>query len=273
VFAIQRATGPNPETGDSLRLTLSSCLPAEVVHPDGEGVTSSMMREVWPADARDAVGRDALAIRTVAVPSSVASDRRLIVGRVRADYVSATGKTLVTLRPARFTPAWIETPQGVAAVHDWLLPRPLVERLVAQPVRLRLTYSLSVLAPAAIGELAADGRRHRLEGIGFCTAEPTGGITVDCFMRGPQPSLLVAGIPDTPRRAWAASGTPDYMPSVLELLAGVRHRITIGTAAAATSVQLVAFEPEAHLIRTIESNGVLGAPPDTCPVPGHNHGS
>ena len=273
VFAIQRATGPSSQTGDSLRLTLASCLPAELAHPDGQGVTSSTVREIWPADERDAVGRDALAIRTVAVPSGVAPDRRLMVGRVHADYTSVTGETLVTLRPARFTPAWIETPQGAGAVHDWLLPRPLVERLVAQPVRLRLTYSLSVLAPAASGALAVDGRRYRLQGIGFCTAEPAGGIAVDCFKRGSQPALLVAGLAETPVRTWAASGAPDYMPSVLEVLSGVRHRITVATRAATSNVQLVAFEPEAHLVRTIEAEGVLGAPPDRCPVPGRNHGS
>ena len=109
------------------------------------------------------------------------------------------------------------TLEGRAAyAHFWLVPSAGLERIEHEPtVRLELDYSLSLLEASAV-ELAADGERRHLPGIGYCgaTYDPADStIAIDCFKRGTQPSLITADIPGAPLRT-AETQFVNYEPGV-----------------------------------------------------------
>ena len=219
---------------------------------------------IWIPGLSDYVGPNPLGFTTT-LEVKVPQGSHVIVGASRLSYVDADGRELTTLKPV-LARAPVRAPGSSTNTDHWLLPRATYEKLVAERANARLMYSASLLEPALSADIAADGSRRYIEGLGFCgarvrTTEPGAGrtVNVDCLKHGAQPALIavaVKGEADNGHNETAVS----FRPWWLELLTVQRWHQEIWSKQPSTvpTVIVTAFEARAHVDRTFTVPGVLG---------------
>lgn len=275
IFGVQKLFSADPAAASTVSVELAGgCFPARVLDADRNAVlagpAAAITPELYSEELRKRAAPDAIAFATQLIQQSVPAGHRLTLGPAEMIYRTPSGGEH-TLYADRLQ--WKATEQGLpAANHYWLLSRADYERLAALgDVETHIDYSLSLLAPAATAEFAADGRRAFYPGIGYCGATLdrfTGLVHVDCFKAGVRPAQLVANLDGAPDIESKASGRPDFTPAALDFWGGRRYRMQLRTQGGnAPRVKLTAFEARAHFNRQIVVPGVLGGSVSACPAP------
>lgn len=290
VFAVQKMLSPDPESAERVTVARDgTCFASIVVNPPApagsaqgddpprlvqlNSPTLPLEPNLWSARWRREVGENAIGFETTTAISGAPSGWRTIVSRVDAAYVGPKGRVVRKMRPARFTPNLRPVDGGTQVVsHFWLLPRDAFERLSERDVQLTLDYSLGLLSPSTSTEIPVDGSRRYLAGFGYCGAEfdrAQHTILVDCFKRGSQPAQLTAKLSAAATYSEVVSDYPDYTPAAFEVLGGKRHIMVLHDVPTeqATRVTLTSYEAQAHFVRSVNVDGVLGASAAACPAP------
>jgi pimeloyl-ACP methyl ester carboxylesterase len=185
---------------------------------------------------------------------------------VQADYYAGADAPLYSLRPASYI-----TDNGGSGLlsHAWVLPAPAVQQLKGQTASLRLHYSLTLLKPRSYG-LPTDGKRHRLPGLGFCSAQMSAAqnhIEVDCFSAFVHPAQISAELNGiSASRVYSAA---DFSPAWTQWPFSQRVKIAIGSPRLARheSITLTTWEVAGYLNESLTLPGILGAGLETCPLP------
>jgi hypothetical protein len=202
---------------------------------------------------------------TTSLEEKVPPGSLLLVDAVRLRHLDDQDRIVSTLKPA-LAAAPLRTSGSRSELHHWIWPRAAYEQLKAQRVHAQLTYSISLLEPTVSADIAADGARRYIEGLGFCGAtlrgtDPERGRTVwvDCLKHGAQPAQISVTMKGDPSSGHADT-TPDFRPSWLEVLTVRRWQLRISSVQPATvpTVTVTAFEARAHVDRTFAVPGVLG---------------
>jgi hypothetical protein len=275
IFAVQKLFSTDPAAASTVGLEAGSgCFPARELGEDVSGMvasaTAAITPELYSEEQREMAGPGAIAFTTQLIQRSAPPGHRLTLGVARITYRAANDE-VQALYPGRVQ--WRPTDEGLpAANHYWLLSRSDYERLAAMvDIKTEIAYSVSLLAPAATAEFAADGRRAFHQGIGYCSAvfdRSSRLVDVDCFKAGPQPAQLVAhlaGAPDTESRT---SGNPDFVPAFLDFWGGKRHVMQLRSRDGdVPRVKVTALEARVHFDRKVVVPGVLGGPVSACPAP------
>ena len=279
LFAIQQAVAPEPPPGDDFVVKRNAgCLPAQSA---GALLTSARASSaetrvlgagLWSKEELEQAGPGAIAFSTGVAARDLPDGWRMRVSHVEATYVDGQGRALEKAKQARVASVPRMTIEGRATYTQfWLLPSTALEQLKREPAaRLELDYSLSLLEASPV-ELAADGKRRHLPGLGYCgaTYDPADStIAIDCFKRGAQPALITADIPRAPLRT-AETQFVNYEPAWLQTLTGERYklRLTVPAGVDRTKVKLTSYAARSHFDRRLQVEGVLGGTLAECPLP------
>lgn len=288
VFSVQKAVAADAAAADSLQIALApDCFPTALINPpaaslsailaDNENTKTSetagikIKPEIFGEGRRRDAGQSAIAFATAIVPTGVPENWKVMISYANATYLNDANEMIGSLRPARYTPLWRPvTDSARGAVHFWLMPRELYQRLASQSSRLRLDYSISLLQPHTF-EIELGEKRQYLPSLGYCGAErdpTTADVTVECFKKGAQPALIAAEFAGAPTTQ-VISGDPDYTPEWLAFASGKRHKAILHPVNGlhATRVKLTAYEARAHTDRRITVPGVLGGTEGNCSAP------
>ena len=269
LFATQRAlegtTTPAIAAPIYLRST-RACFPATRVSQLGVDAAFSAAREasgvpLWSDEDLRVAGSASVAFLTSFDIRRLPDEWRFMTNHVQADFVTSDSKPIVSLRPANY---------HVGNAHAWVLPESALRQLERQKdVALKLEYSLTFLAPRRYS-LPTDGRRHALPALGWCRAKLlTSGeaIEVECFTAFRHPAQISASLNDVP--ATNAFSHFDMSPAWTQWLSSRRVTMRVPSArlAAHDSITVTAWRIAGYGHETLQSAGLLGADPATCPLP------
>lgn len=270
-FALQQALGPAP-AADTARVSLRNprvCLPAarrSELATDAEFVAATQRNglTLWDDEELRGVGPNSVAFLTSIEPRGLPLDWRVKLNYVQADY-SAGGETLYSLRPARY----ITDHAGAGSLaHAWMLPEYAVQKLRGLQTKLELTYSLTLLKPREY-QVPMDGKRHRLPGLGYCSAVvngPGNHIDVDCFSASSHPAQISAELNDIP--ASRVYNRADFAPAYVQWPYSKRVKLAIGSPRLTRhdSITVTAWDVAGYLNKSLTLPGILGADAQTCPL-------
>lgn len=280
-FALQRAlygaepAADSPAHTASLHQTLA-CFPSlRVGGLANDGDFSSARQRLgvhlWDDEQLKVAGEDAVAFVTKVSSRGLPKDWRIQTAYVQARYYGSAAAPLLTLRPSAYMAGSINGFAGETTTHTWLLPEAALRRLaqIAEP-RLEFDYSVAVLKPVST-QLAIDGERRRLAGIGHCSARRDtleNQILVDCFSAGRQAALLAAELDGVPASR-VDSGPIDYSPKPLRWLNSMRVELAVQSPGLVESnvVKVSAYYPEAFTHLRTRSKGLLGNVSTACSLP------
>jgi pimeloyl-ACP methyl ester carboxylesterase len=272
-FALQQASGPG-STGDTARIFLRNprvCLPAArfaELRTDAEFVAATQRNglALWDEDEElQGLGENSVAFFTTIEPRGLPLDWRVKLSFVQADY-SAGGEILYSLRPARYI---TDQAGGGSLAHAWMLPEHAVQKLRHLQPTLNLTYSLTLLKPREY-RVPTDGKRHRLPGLGYCSAVvngPGNRIDVDCFTASSHPAQMSAELNDIP--ASRAYGRADFAPAYARWPYSERVTLAIASPRLARhdTIKVIAWDVASQFQKGLQLPGILGADLGTCPLP------
>ncbi|HEY6124056.1 MAG TPA: alpha/beta hydrolase [Steroidobacteraceae bacterium] len=264
IFAVQTALSPT-SPADTAHIFLRSpraCFPAA---RRADLSTNAAFDAAWEKEALQDVGPNSIAFLTHIEARGLPLDWRVKLTYVQANY-SAGGATLFSLRPAQYI---TDKGGGGLLTHEWMLPESAIRGLRGAQSRLELEYALSLLRP--IEHLVpADGKRHALPGLGFCSAvvdEPGNRIEVDCFSAFTRTAQISAELIDIP--ASRVYGSADFAPTSVKWLFGKHVRLDIGSPRLARhdSIKITSWEATNYFAKSLTLPGILGADLETCPLP------
>lgn len=268
-FALQAASGPAPPA-DAARISLRStrtCFPAATragQSTDAAFVAARGGLRQWDEEQLEGIGPDSVAFLTTIEARGLPPDWRVKLNYARADYSSGSAP-LESLRPVSFI---TDHQGGGALTHSWMLPESTLRKLRGVQAQLKLTYSLTLLKPYD-HSVPTDGKRHTLAGIGWCSAKVEAGsrIDVDCFSAITHPAQISAQLNDIP--ASRVYDSVNFAPTWAEQPYSHRAELAIGSIELAKhdTVTVTAWEAAGFLDKSLTLPGILGADPETCPLP------
>ncbi|MGD8340282.1 MAG: alpha/beta hydrolase, partial [Gammaproteobacteria bacterium] len=191
--------------------------------------------------------------------------------RVRARLVSESNPEGVELRRSRVFQG-DSFDLGTGRTDFWLIPGKAAHAYAHDPsTRLVMDYDLALLSPNAY-ELKTDGEQYDVPEIGKCRAtvsQTTNSIRIDCIKAGDRPALVSAELVGVPATRVDSRPKPTYAPAWLDSLSRSRYELEIGSPRLVDSsvVMLTAYSAERILHKRLETPGIPGAPPSTCPLP------
>jgi len=267
-FALQKASGPAPvaAAGNIWLRNPYPCFPAarraELAGPAFDAARRKAGLTLWDEEPLRDVGPDSVAFLTSIEPRGLPLDWRAKLAFVQARFM-AGGATLYSLRPARY----LTDSQGDGPLsHAWMLPEPVVQRLRDSRIQLQLSYSLTLLEPHEF-RVRADGERHEVPGLGFCSADLKGNhIDVDCFSTS-HPAQISAELNDIP--ASRVYGGVDFAPRWATWPYSQRVKLSIGSPRLARhdSITVTAWSVAGYVDESLTLPGILGAELAVCPLP------
>ncbi|MET0293082.1 MAG: alpha/beta hydrolase [Steroidobacteraceae bacterium] len=265
--AIQAGVIPQTPAPERLSIiTRRACFPSTHLSAVGEGPFGALQqgsRLRWWTDAElgDA-GPDSIAFVTSMQPRGLPQDWRAQLAYATAEYRDSQ-KAAVELRPTHYM-----TAGPGAFTHSWLLPESAATRLENPTASFR--YSFALLQPYE-HSLPLDGKRHRLEELGYCGARRIASnntIEVDCLVTGSRVAQVSAELPAIGPSA--VYGPLDYSPAWMRGLLAQRVKLTVSSARLSTesSVTVTAWRNAGLVARSWSANGLLGGDAESCPLPG-----
>lgn len=269
---LARADSASQETTKRIELrSPRACFPATRIGNLASDAAFNAARQysglaLWTnEDLRDS-GPDSVTFLTGIEAGALPPDWRAKLNYVQADYYTSGTGPAYSLRPARYI---TDNAGGSSLSHAWVLPGSAVQDLAARDASLELSYSLALLEPRQFS-VPADGKRHELPGLGYCSAAmnaPANSIDVDCFIAFRQPAQISAELNQIPAsRVYAVA---DFAPAWLQWAHSERVRLSIGSPrlAAHDTITVTAWETAAYLDKSLTLPGILGADTTTCPLP------
>jgi pimeloyl-ACP methyl ester carboxylesterase len=275
-FMTGRAEESAPAAAETFSLHAdSACFPAlppQALNNDATYLAASQYMGLsnWTEEQLEAAGPGGVSFITRVAPRGLPRDWRAQASYVAATYFDGNGAS-IALRPARYMTSRNSGSSTQTYTHQWLLPQAELDKLAkARQPHLELTYSFTLLRPRSF-ELAADGVRHKLAGLGWCAAtlESRGNlITVDCFSADSQPALVSAELLGI-EASRVDSTPPDYAPGLIRLFTSRRFEIELDSASLlqTPAVTLTAWHNAGMLQSSVQRRGILGDELDTCPLP------
>jgi non-heme chloroperoxidase len=277
VYALQKAVSPHDTAGmqavdENLKLYhASACFPSTTVGAlTGDAAYDSARQAFgvnpWVEAQLKKAGKDGLLFITRVQPQGIPSGWRMNVAHVEAVFTDAKSGEQIILQPAEVGGA-----QFFASLsHQWLLQQDEVARLAQGAPSLELTYSMALLKPLT-HELAADGVRRKLDGLGYCGATRdnlNNRIVVDCFNGGAHAPQISAQMKDIDASR-VYSSPPDYAPALFQATSGRRIELSVGPASLLPSaiVEVTAWRLAGFVDANVRSEGVLGNADASCPLP------
>jgi non-heme chloroperoxidase len=219
----------------------------------------------WTYEDQAAAGPESVAFLTSIEPRRLPTDWRVGLLYVSAEYSFAPGSPPVySLRPTVYEAG----NHGLS--HVWVLPEAAVRRLGSeQQVQLEMRYYLALLEPHEF-RLPADGRRHAVPKLGYCSAEldSTGShIEVNCFSGFDHPAQVSAELEDIP--ASRVYAPPDYSPRWARWPFSKSTRLHIASPRLATGnhITVTAWTLAGYFDELVKLPGILGGDTHTCPLP------
>jgi pimeloyl-ACP methyl ester carboxylesterase len=275
VYAAQTAlvnpqVPPTPDTSAIYLRSVRTCFAATRVRDLAADPAFAEARRAvsvrdWTYENQAVAGPESVAFLTSIEPRRLPEDWRVGLTYVSAEYSSASGSPpMYSLRPTMY-----ET-EGSSLSHAWVLPEHALRRLSSDPqVQLELRYYLALLEPHAY-RLPADGRRHTVPKLGYCSAklDSTGSfIEVNCFSGFDQPAQVSAELEDIP--ASRVYGPPDYSPRWARWPFGQSVRLHIGSPrlAKGNHITVTAWTLAGSVDESLKLPGILGSDTRTCPLP------
>jgi non-heme chloroperoxidase len=271
-FAIQTAFSP-PPSADVSRISLRNprvCFPAArraELSTDMDFVAATQLNDLrlWEEEDLQGAGPNSVAFLTAIEPRGLPLDWRVMQSYVQADY-SAGGEALYSLRPAKY---FVDRSGGRSLAHAWMLPESAIQKLRELHAQLNLTYSLTLLEPYQYS-LAADGKRHALPGLGWCSAqvdESGDRIDVDCFSAFMPFAQISAELNEIP--ASRVYDGAEFAPSYLQWPYSQRVKLVISSPRLAKHdhIMVTAWKAAGTLQKSLTIPGILGAATQTCPLP------
>lgn len=258
--------------------SIYSCFPAVTIGNDlygdaetpQEGIKGLAGLNYFTAWELEAAGPKGIAFSTRVQARNLPRDWRLITVNATATYSTNANNQYFRFSPASgVTPALVNSRSD--GTHFWALPEQELERLASDPTtQLTLDLDVAVLSPTKY-ILEPDNQRRYFPGVGYCSAKPDAignELIVDCFKRGPRPTLVsaeIAGIPAT--RVDATK--PNFSPKFLQVFGGQHYRMTISSASLLpnANVLITLFEQKAFVSKQLTTSGILGDDIATCPLP------
>ena len=280
IFAIQAAAGSAP-AADIAHISLRNpriCFPAARradLSSDAAFVAARRNSglQSWEDEVLDVIAPDSIAFLTDVEPRGLPPDWRVKLSYVRANY-SAGGETIYSLRPAQYI---TDSGGGGSLTHEWMLPESAVRRLRVTQPQLALTYSLTLLKPRDYS-VPTDGKRHRLPGLGYCSAdvyEPGNRIDVDCFSAFAHPARISAALNEiSASRVYGnGNGIVDFAPAYVQWPYSQHVKLAISSPRLARhdSITVTAWDTAGHFQKSLVLPGILGADVETCPLPTGNN--
>jgi len=201
----------------------------------------------------------------------VRSEWRVDPIRVRGRLVSGSNPQGVELHRSRIFQGR-SFDLGTGRTDYWLIPGHIARAYADDPsTRLVLDYDLALLSPNAY-ELRTDGERYELPELGQCRAtvsQATNSIGIECLKAGDRPAIVAAELVGIPASRVDSRNTPTYAPSWLQALGRSRYELRLGSPRLVDSsvVLMTAYRVERILHKRLETEGILGAAPATCPLP------
>lgn len=278
VFAAQTALSPPtspPSTEDLGSIYLRnprSCFTAAKIRdlatdPAFAAARRSGTVKTWTNEDQAEAGPDSIAFVTSIETRRLPNDWRVRPVFVEAEYFSAANPSpLYSLRPISYA----SEGDGSSLSYTWVLPEHAVRHLRDEPsAELRLRYYLALLQPRDF-QLPADGRKHAVPEIGYCSAklDPTGDhIDVDCFSGLQKPVQISAELVDIP--ATRVYNMPNFAPRWVRWPYGMTNTLTVGSPRLSKSdhVTVTAWVLASYLDKSLALPGLLGADTRTCPLP------
>jgi len=271
------------ETAASITLdSLYGCYPAVTVGTDlygdaetpQEGMKGLAGLNYFTAWELEAAGPNGIAFSTRVQARNLPSDWRLATVNATATFTSMKMDNSFRLSPAAgATPARVNARSD--GTHFWALPEQQVEIFAADPsTRLTVDLDVAVLAPTEY-LLEPDGKRRHFPGLGYCSAEIDSiknELQVECFKRGPRPTMVSAEIEGIPSSRVDAT-RPNFSPKFLQFFGGKHFRMNIASASLLRNpeVKITLFEQKAFLSKQLTTPGLLGAATETCPLPSDDY--
>ncbi len=219
----------------------------------------------WTYEDQAEAGPESVAFLTSIEPRRLPPNWRVGLIYVSAEYSSASGSSpIYSLRPTMY-----ET-EGSSLSHAWVLPEHALRELSSEPqVELELRYYLALLEPHEF-RLPADGRRHTVPKLGYCSAKPGSAgssIEVNCFSGFDQPAQVSAELEDIP--ASRVYALPDYSPRWARWPFGRSVRLHVGSPRLAKGdhITVTAWTLAGYIDESMELPGMLGSDTRTCPLP------
>ena len=270
-YAIQTMMS-TPPAADTQRIALRnarSCFPAtrlgDLTTDAGfNAATEESGLKLWSEEELRDAGPNTISFLTAVEARGLPLDWRVKLNFVQADWVTG-GALLHSMRPARY----ITDNVGGSLSHAWLLPESVVKQLQEVDVQLQLTYSLTLLKPREF-RVRTDGRRRKLPGLGYCSAEvdaPGNRINVDCFSAFVHPAQISGELNEIP--ASRVYGPVNFAPSWTQWPYGRRVKLALGSPRLARhdTITVTAWEAAGTLEKSLSTQGILGASADACPLP------
>lgn len=258
--------------------SIYSCYPAVKIGNDlygnaetpQEGMKGLAGLNYFTSFELERAGPEGVAFSTKVQARNLPEDWRLITANATATFSSEEQGDSFSLAPAGgATPAMVNARSD--GTHFWALPEQQAAKF-ANDLTTKLTVNLdvAVLAPTE-HSLEPDNQRRHFPGVGYCSAEIKpiiNEIQVECFKRGLRPTLVSAEIEGISASRVDASG-PSYSPKFLQFFGGSHYRMNIGSASLLKDpkVLITVYEQKAFLSKQLKTNGILGAPTETCPIP------
>jgi pimeloyl-ACP methyl ester carboxylesterase len=284
-IALHRTIINTPETsfGDSVVLEpLQACFPAVSADGGSNDQAGALLAQAsWPASYLAVAGPDAITMATPIrsrkilvdwfTPSArqqpVSVDWRIERLRARAWYSadSLDGSVELVRSPSHDPVASVET-------DYWMIPGEAGRLLANDPTtRLTLIYDLALLAPEPY-ELATDGKRRVLPGLGSCKAEldqNANTIEVDCLGRGARPALISAELIGVESSRVDSAVRASYTPGWADAIGRHQYTLTLAPASLvdARSILLTAYNAKHVLQKSLVFEGMLGNSSQICPLP------
>ncbi len=266
VFAVQQIALPSNPAAASFELVAApGCLetrwydqsPPALPGPGAPG------EGPWTPRQLGKLGPTPLALWTVARSVDVPDGWLAVVTNAEGRLLDSDGRRVGALEPEFMQSPWhVADDGGVEARHGWLMSREQYRTVGRIAASLEIDYLVALLAPVRSVQIPADGRRHRVPGIGLCTATPPAGgaIELSCFDVGRQPDLLTARPAGTGMEREVSGAAASYAPGVLQLSPGRTYRMGLQAAPSARTplVTVTAYEASAHVKRRVEIPGVFG---------------
>jgi len=269
--AVQARLNPADSSEATRQVYLRStrtCFPAARLGEIGKDAAFNAAREasgtrMWSADELRDSGPDSIAFLTAIEARGIPPDWRLKSSYARAEYIVRGTHTLFSLRPATY---------NSGLTHAWVLPDSGLQKLKGKDASLRLRYSFTLLKPRNFS-LPADGRRHELPGLGYCSAEVNGTanrIDVECFSAFHQPAQLSAELNGI--SASRDHGPADFSPAWTQWPVSQRIQLAIESPQLANhdTITVTAWDVAGYLDRSLTLPGILGAELKTCGLPSAN---
>jgi len=268
VFALQQIASPSDPAAASFELVAApGCLetrwydqssPAEPgPGAPGEGP--------WTPRQLGKLGPTPLALWTLARSVGVPDGWLAVVTNAEGRLLNSDGRRVGALEPEFMQSPWHIADDGRAeARHGWLMSREQHRIVGRTAASLEIGYLVALLAPVRSAQIPADGRRHRVPGVGLCTATTPAGAAIElrCFDVGRQPDLLTAWSAGAGIKREVSGAAASYAPGVLQLSPGRTYRMALqaGPSARTPLVTITAYEARAHVKRRVEIPGVFGGP-------------